>query len=341
MFSHNAATGASLGIRMKVMAFATLSLLGLLALPGHVCAQPAHGTHRIAFVNSGPASHNAPNLAAFRAGLAELGYVEGRNLIIDVRWGDQKVERVPGLVGEVLAQKPAIIVSTGGPITVRAAKAVAASVPIVFITGDPIAEKIVPSLARPGGNATGLAVLSGELEAKRLEVLTQLAPGARKIAMIWNPMPPYVEGYVQTVEAAARQLGVTLTTWKARDPAELGRVLNEIANSDMDAMFVISDPMLGNERTRIIEFANRQRLPGMYFWREFAMEGGLASYGASLTSLYRRAATYVDRILKGARPGDLPVEQPTTFELVINRDAAKAIGITIPQAVLIRAEVIP
>ncbi len=300
--------------------------------------QPAPGKHVVGFINSGPPGPNAKNVAAFRAGMAELGYVEGRNLEIVFRWAEQRPDQLPTLANELVGIKPEVIVSTGGAPTVRAVKAATATVPIVFITGNPVAEQIVQSLARPGGNLTGFAVLAGDLEAKRLEMLKLLLPSAKRIAIVWNPAQLYVEGIVRGVEEAARRLDMTVIHWKARNRQELELAFAEIAAAKADALFVVADPVLGFERDRIVNFANKNRLPGIYFWREFAEIGGLASYGTNLAAVYRRAATYVDKILKGAKPGDLPIEQPTTFELVINRATAKALGITISPAVLQRAD---
>jgi putative ABC transport system substrate-binding protein len=293
--------------------------------------------HRIGYINVGPAGPNAPNVAAFRAGLAELGYVEGRNIAVEFRWGDGKSDRLPALVDELLALKPEIIAAFGGAVTVRAVTAATATVPIVFITGDPVAEKIVPNMARPGGNATGFAVLAGELEPKRLELLQQMLPRVKRIAVVWNPTQPYVEGIYRSTEEAASRLGMTLLPWQARNVAELEQAFVQIAGAKADALFIVADPVLGLERARIVEFANRNRLPGIYFFREFADIGGLASYGTSLTAVHRRAAHYVDQILKGAKPGNLPIQQPTTFELILNLKTAKALGIAIPQTVRQRA----
>jgi putative tryptophan/tyrosine transport system substrate-binding protein len=315
-----------------VLAFVCLTILA------DAQCQPAPGMHRIAFVNSGPAAANANNFAAFRLGLAELGYIEGRNLVLDVRWADQKVDMLPRLINELLDLKPDVIVSTGGPATARAVKNATTTVPIVFITGNPVAEMIVPNLARPGGNATGFSLLAGDLEAKRLELLRQIVPGAKRVALIWNPTQPYVEGIFKSTEAAAGRLGMTLLPWKARNRAELEQSFAEIVAAKADALFVISDPVLGFERARIVEFAAANRLPGIYFWREFTEIGGLASYGTNLAAVYGRSATYVDQILRGAKPGDLPIQQPTTFEFVINATSAKALGITLPRAVRQRAD---
>jgi putative tryptophan/tyrosine transport system substrate-binding protein len=315
-----------------------LLALVIFVIPAPATSQPAPGMHRIAFVNGGPAAANAANIAAFRLGLAELGYVEGRNLILDVRWADQKMDRLPGMVKELLDLKPEVIVSTGGPATVRAVKDATSTVPIVFLTGNPVAEMIVPNLARPGGNATGFSVLAGDLEAKRLELLQQIVPHAKRVAVIWNPTQPYVEGVYQSTNEAANRLGMKLLPWKARNRAELEQAFVEIAGAKADALFIVSDPVLGFERTRIVEFAAANRLPGMYFWREFPEIGGLASYGTNLAAVYGRSATYVDQILRGAKPGDLPIQQPTTFELVINATTAKALGISIPRTVRQRAD---
>jgi putative ABC transport system substrate-binding protein len=317
---------------------AMLVLITGLAVPVFALGQPAPGMHRIGFINTGPPGPNAKNVAAFRAGLADLGYVEGRNLEIIFRWADNKVDQLPVLASELVGLKPEVIFSTGGPPTVRAVRAATSTIPIVFVTGDPVTEGIVPSLARPGGNLTGMAVLASDLEAKRLEVLKLMLPRAKRVAIVWNPSPPYAEGIVQGLETAARRLDVTLLSWKARDRQELERAFSEIAAARPDALLVVADAVLGFERDRIVNFASTNHLPGIYFWREFTEIGGLASYGTSLTAVYRRATTYVDKVLKGAKPGDLPIEQPTTFELVINRATAKALGITIPPAVLQRAD---
>jgi len=317
---------------------ALLTAFAVLAFAWGVAAQPAPGKHVIGFINSGPPGPNAKNVAAFRAGMADLGYVEGRNLEIVFRWAEQRADQLPMLANELVGIKPALIVSTGGAPTLRAVKAATATIPIVFITGNPVAEQVVPSLARPGGNLTGFAVLAGDLEAKRLEMLKLLLPRAKRIAIVWNPAQLYVEDVVKTVEGAARGLDLTLIQWKARNRQELELAFAEIADAKADALFVVADPVLGFERDRIVNFANKNHLPGIYFWREFSEIGGLASYGTNLAAIYRRAATYVDKILKGAKPGDLPIEQPTTFELVINRATAKALGITVSPAVLQRAD---
>jgi putative ABC transport system substrate-binding protein len=229
-------------------------------------------------------------------------------------------------------------VSAGGPATARVVKAATTTVPVVFIVGDPVAENIVVNLAQPGGNLTGFSVLAGDLEPKRIEILHWMVPKARRIAVIWNPAEPTAERFFQSADEAARKLGLTPLAWKARNLQELEEAFAEIAKAKLDALFIVADPVLGFHRARIVEFAAANRLPGIYFWREFAQAGGLASYGTNLANVYRRAAGYVDKILKGTPPGKLPIEQPTTFELVVNLKAARALGLAIPQDIASRAD---
>jgi len=301
-------------------------------------AQPAPGKHRIAVINLGPPSPSVKYLAALKAGFADLGYIEGKNLELVVRWADSQPERLPALVRELAAMNPRIILTTGGPLTAKAAAAGAPNLPIVFISGNPISEQLVTSLARPGGNMTGVAVLAGELEAKRLELLKQLMPKVRRVALIWNPSTVVAKDLVRDVAVAAKRLNIDLVESQARNAAELDSAFSMIAKSKVDAMFVISDPLLGFERKRIVEFAVEQKLPGIYFWREFVEIGGLASYGSNLPDVYRRLAFYVDKILKGAKPGDLPIEQPTKFEFVINSKTASQLKLTISSEMLLRAD---
>jgi putative ABC transport system substrate-binding protein len=301
--------------------------------------EPAPGTHRIAFVNLGPADANAKNFQAFRDGLAELGYIEGRNVVLDVRWANGDPGKLPSIVQELLAHDPKIVVSTGGPSTVRAVKNATSTVPVVFITGNPVAEGVAATLARPGANLTGFAVLAGELEAKRLELLKQMVPSAKRVAVLWNPAQPSIEGIVERVNSAGASLGLVLIPSKARNVADLDAAFKNIAAAKADALFVVADPVLGFERARIVDFANRNKLPAMYFWREFVEAGGLASYGTVLPDVYRRLAVQIDKILKGARAGELAIQQPTQFELAVNRDTVRALGVTIPPNVLQRVDV--
>ena len=227
-------------------------------------------------------------------------------------------------MNEVLVAKPKVIISTGGPVTIGAVKAATTSVPVVFVSGDPVAEKIVSNFARPGGNLTGFAVLAGDLEAKRLQVLRELLPRAKRIAVVFfGPTQVSIEPIVQGVEVAAKQLDFTLVPCEVRNPSELDVAFAEIAKAKVDALFVVADPVLGFERARIVAFARQNQLPAIYFWREFVEIGGSGSYGTNLSDVYRRIGGYVDKILKGEKPGDLPIEQPTKFELVVNREAAR------------------
>jgi len=312
--------------------------LGSLGAAAGVAAQPAPGMHRIAYVNVGPEAPNASNVAAFREGLRELGYIEGRNLVIDFRWGDGRVERLPGLIRDLLELKPDLILSGGGQPTILAVKAATTSVPVVFITGDPVAEGVVASLAHPGGNLTGFAALAQDLEGKRLEMLRELLPGAKRIALIWNPATPASVKSKQAAEATALRLGLSVVWFEARNPAELQKTLAAIPADGLDAMMLLADPVLGFQRPQILAAAAQRRLPAVYFWREFVVEGGLMSYGTNLTAVYRHAARYADKIFHGAKPSDLPIEQPATFELVINVNTAKALGVTVPQSLLLRAD---
>jgi len=322
----------------RVASILLVASLGSLGNAAGAAAQPAPGMHRIAYVNVGPEAPNASNVAAFREGLRELGYIEGRNVVIDFRWGNGRVETLPGLIRDLLELKPDLILSGGGQPTILAVKAATTSVPVVFITGDPVAEGVVASLAHPGGNLTGYAALAQDLEGKRLEMLRELLPGARRIALIWNPATPSSVMSKRTAEAMAQKLGLSVRWFEARNPAELQKALAAIPPEGLDAMMLLADPVLGFQRQQILAAAAQRRLPAVYFWREFVVEGGLMSYGTNLTAVYRHAARYADKIFHGAKPADLPIEQPATFELVINLNTAKTLGLAVPQSLLLRAD---
>ncbi len=318
------------GLRLVVVTFVCV------IAPVH--AQPASGMHRLGFINVGPAGPNTANLAALKAGLAELGYVEGKNLELIVRWAENRPERLPALVAEIMATKPKLILSTGGTVTTKAVVAGAPNFPVVFISGNPLREQLVSNLARPGGQLTGIAVLASQLESKRLELLKQLVPKVKRVGMIWNPDGIGMQDYSKDVELAAKRLNLDMVDVRARTVAELDQALADVAKARVDALFVLSDPVLGFERKRIIDFAIAQKLPGIYFWREFAEIGGLASYGANLPDVYRRLGFYTDKILKGAKPGDLPIEQPTQFAFVINSTTAASLKIQISPELMLRAD---
>jgi putative ABC transport system substrate-binding protein len=280
----------------------------------------------------------SPQMGAFREGLRELGYVEGQNIVLEFRSAEGRSERLPDLAVELILLKVDVIV-TGGPPAPQAAKQATGTIPIVFaVTGDPVAEGLVPSIARPGGNITGLASIAPELVGKQLELLKEVAPKVSRVAVLQNPGDPAHPPMVQQADGAARALGVQLRILHARTPSEIEAAFAAMRSQRARGLLVLRDPLFLARRTQIEALAAKGRLPAVYGIREHAEAGGLMAYGASLPYMYRRAATYVDKILKGAKPADLPVEQPTRFELVINLKTAKALGLTIPQSVLIRAD---
>jgi putative ABC transport system substrate-binding protein len=277
---------------------------------------------------------------AFRQGLRDLGYVEGRNVVIEDRDAEGKFERLPALAAELVALKVDIIVAPNTAAALAAQQATK-TIPIVFaVAADPVTSGLVTSLARPGGNVTGSSILAPELVGKRLELLTQAVPGVSRVAVLWQPGGAgegTEKDMLKGAEVAASALGVRLQFVEARGPADVDRAFSEMTRARAGALTVLPSAMFGSQRRRLVDLAAKNRLPAVYTSREFVDAGGLMAFGPNQADLYRGAATYVDKILKGAKPGDLPVEQPTTFELVINLKAAKAVGLTIPQSVLTRA----
>jgi len=313
---------------------------GLLTAPLAAEAQQAARAARIGYLV--PNLAQAPHLLeAFRQGLRHLGYVEGRDVVIEYRDAGGTIERFPVLAAELVALKVDVIVAPSTPATL-AAKQATRTIPIVFIgAGDPVTSGLVASLARPGGNVTGLSVLSTELTGKWLELLKQAVPGVSRVAALWQPgaMDERTDKDMQKgAEVAAQALGVRLQFVEARGPADFDRAFSDMTRERAGALTVRPAPMFISERRRLVDLAAKNRLPAVYAWREFVDAGGLMSYGPNAADMYRRAATYVDKILKGTKPADLPVEQPTKFELVINLRTAKALGLTIPQSVLGRAD---
>ncbi len=313
----------------------------ILAAPFAAEAQQAPKIARIGYLSVGRAP--PPRLRdAFRQGLRDLGYVEGRNVVIEHRSAEGKTELLPALTAELVALKVDVIVTAGGTTAALAAKQATRSVPIVFIgVGDPVSSSLVSSLARPGGNITGLSLLFPELVGKCLEQLKQAVPGVSQVAVLWQPgaVPERSEKeIIEQANAAARVLKVRLQFVEARSPADLDRAFSDMTRARVGALTVLSTPMLASERKRLADFAAKNRLPTVFSFREYVDAGGLMSYGPDLADMSRRAATYVDKILKGTKPADLPVEQPIKFELVINLKTAKALGLTIPQSLLVRAD---
>jgi len=294
----------------------------------------------VGYLATNPAT--SPHLRdAFFQGMRDHGYVEGRNVVIELRDAEGKPERFPALVAELVALKVDVIVTTSTTGTL-AAKQATATVPIVFaVAADPVSDGLVASLARPGGNVTGSSLLYPELVGKCLEQLKQAAPGVTRVAVLWQPGgrgERTDRDMVKAAEGTARALGVSVQVVEAQAPTDLERAFLDMTRAHADALTVLTSATLLGQRSRLVELAARSRLPTVYPWREAVDAGGLMSYGPVLADNYRRAATYVDKILKGAKPGDLPVEQPTKFELAFNLKTAKSLGLTIPQSVLARAD---
>ena len=308
----------------------------LLAVPVAAEAQPAGRVYRIGFLGNSTAALEANLVGPFREGLRDLGYVEGRNVLIEYRWAEGKYDRFPALIGELLALKVAVIVTAGTPATLAVKKATT-SVPLVMLAvGDPVGTGIVPSLSHPGGNITGLTAISTEMDAKRLELLREVVPSVSYIALLWNAASPLQVLAEKQVQAAAQVLRMRVLSLGVKTEEEIKSALAVMARERPDALLVLADRLLLHHRALIMDFATRHRLPGVHAYRELVEAGGLMSFGPSYADMHKRAAYFVDRILKGAKPGDLPVERPRTFELVINLKVAKALGLTIPQSVLLR-----
>ena len=293
--------------------------------------------------------HLSPNLAAgphlrdaFLQGLRDLGYVEGRNVVIEYRDAEGKLERLPALAAELVALKVDVILADGGTLGPRVAMQATTTIPIVFTSAaDPVGSGLVTSLARPGGNVTGLSALGPELVGKRLELLKQAVPGIDRVAVLRGGSTlgeRVLKDMLEAADVAARALGVQPQFIEARGPDEFARAFSAMTSARAGALTVLPSNMFVRERRRLVDLAAKNRLPAVYTSREFVDAGGLMSYGAHQPDLFRRAATYVDKILKGAKPGDLPIEQATKFELVINLKTAKDLGLTIPPSVLARAD---
>jgi putative ABC transport system substrate-binding protein len=312
---------------------------GLLAAPLGAEAQPAGRVYRIVYLGNSSVVLEADLVEAFRQGLRNLNYVEGRNIVIEYLWAEGRNDLFPALVAEAVRLKADVILTSGTPATL-AAKEGTRTIPIVIAAmGDPISAGVVPSLARPGGNITGLASMTPEIDGKRLELLKELVPGLSRIAVLWNPTNPNNAARVNHIQAEAKTLRLTLEPLVgAADSQDLDKSFATIAAARAEALVIESDRALLAHRAQIVDFATRRRLPALYPYREFVQAGGLVSYAPSYPAMFRRAATYVDKILKGAKPAELPVEQPTEFELVINMKTAKALGLTIPQSLLLRAD---
>jgi putative ABC transport system substrate-binding protein len=276
-----------------------------------------------------------PFVAAFREGLSETGYVEGQNLAVEYRWTEGHVDRVPLLVADLVGRKVDVIVTGGAE--VRAAKSATSTIPIVFVNGDPVGQGLVASLARPGGNLTGVSILTVEMMPKRLELLSELVPQSNLIALLVNPTNSTTEDVIREVQEAARVKGVQLSILRAGTKDEIDAAFASLAELHVGALVVGPDGLFNTRRDQLVALASRYAVPAIYPWREVAAVGGLVTYGPSLNAAGRQMGIYAGKILQGAKPADLPVQQPTTFELVINLNSAKALSLTVPPSILARA----
>ncbi len=299
-------------------------------------AQPAGKPARIGYLSGGVPTAEGPLLDEFRHGLRQLGYSEGTTVTLEPRWAEGRLEKLPHLATQLVASNPDVLFTRGTPAAVAARQATA-TVPIVAITGNPVESGLVGSLARPGGNLTGLTIF-GELDVKRLELLKEATRTASRVALLWNPLNSGAHPGLKKLQAAAPKVGVTLHLGEVKQPEDFGPAFAAIRAGNAQALMTLPDTLIHAHRRRIIEFAAEARLPAIYPEREYVDAGGLMAYGPSLRDLYRRAAGYVDKILRGAKPADLPIEQASKFELVVNLKTAKALGLHIPQSVLLRAD---
>jgi putative ABC transport system substrate-binding protein len=313
-----------------------LLLGGMAAMPRALRAQQK-AIPVIGFLSSASPGLSAPLVAAFREGLSETGYVEGQNLAIEYRWAEFRYDRLPTLAADFVARKVEVIATNGDPRAALAAKNATSTIPIVFSAiSDPVAFGLVGSLARPGGNLTGVSPMQTELMGKRLELLSELVPRAGVIAHLVNPTNPSAERRMRDVQEAARAKGVTLSTLKAESESDIDAAFASLAQLQAGALVVDPDPFFSGRREEIVALAARYAVPAIYGWREATETGGLISYGASTTSVYYQGGILVGKILKGTKPADLPVGQPTKFELVVNLTTAHALGLTIPESILAR-----
>ena len=321
------------------MAFKTAGLIvafavGLLSTPAG--AQPPAKVARVGYLSVSPPA--TPFWETFAQGLRELGYVEGQNLVIERRHAGGNSELFPELAAKLVRLGVDVIVAVGTPAT-RAARDATAAIPIVMVgVGEPVESGLVSGLARPGGNVTGLGGFGPELEAKRLEVLKEALPKISRVAALFTPAPGVHTPHLKETEVAARALGVKLQPIAVRGSNDFARVFAEMTRAGTEAFLAFRDPLIIGQRRQLVELAVKSRMPAMYPFKEIVSAGGLIFYGEDLVQACRRATAFVDKILKGAKPADLPVEQPTKFELVINLKTARALGLTIPQSVLIRAD---
>jgi ABC-type uncharacterized transport system substrate-binding protein len=320
----------------RLFSFALSAMLSALSFP--VEAQQPGKVPRIGFLGNSTATLEANLIAPFREGLRDLGYVEGKNIVIEWRWAEGKYERFPTLIAELIASKVDLIVTAGTPATVALKKATT-TLPLVMIAvGDPVGSGLIASLAHPGENLTGLTSISPELDGKRLELLREVVPKISHVAVLWNPTSPLQVAAERETQTAAHAMKIKVLSLGVQAEEQFDDAFATILRERPAALLVLADRLFLHHRARIMDFATKHHLPGVHAYVELVEAGGLMSYGPSYAGMHRRAAYFVDRILKGTKPADLPVEAPAKFELVVNLKAAKKIGLTIPQSVLYRAD---
>jgi putative ABC transport system substrate-binding protein len=323
---------------LKRREFITLVGGAAVAWPLAAAAQQGAKVPRVGFLGNSDAALEANLIGPFRDGLRALGYEQGRNIAIEYRWAEGNYDRFPALVAELLASNVDVLVTAGTPAALAIKKATT-SVPVVMIAvGDPVGTGLVPSLARPGGNLTGLSSIAPDLEGKRLELLREVVPRLSRVGMFVNSLNPFHTGSVQQARTAAQALGIQLQLLDVRAAEDLDAAFAAILKERPEALFILADRVFLHNRARMMDFAARQRLPNINAYHELVQAGGLMSFGPSYEDMHRRAAIYVDKILKGATPADLPIEQPTKFTLVINLKAAKAIAVDVPPILVARAD---
>lgn len=321
-----------IGIRSIIAALATL------AAPLVAAGQPATPIHRIGFIGNSTPALESNLVGPFREGLRERGYDEGRNLAIEYRWAQGDYARLPALVAELIAAKVEVLVAAGTPAAL-AVKRATTTVPMVMVAvGDPVGTGLVASLARPGGNLTGLVSIAPDLEGKRLELLQEVAPKLSLVSVLINPANPFTVSSAEQIRAAAQVLQLKVHFANVRVEGDLDQAFEAIARERPEGLIMVADRVFLHNRARIAAFATRHRIPGVYAYSELVEAGGLMSFGPSYPGMHRRAAYYVDRILRGANPADLPMEQPEKFELIVNLKTARAFGLAVPQSLLLRAD---
>ena len=319
--------------RRELLLLATAMTASARSLRAQQRAMPVIG-----FLNTGSPDTDLPFVVAFRQGLGDAGFVEGQNVAMEHRWAEGHYDRLPVLVGALVSRKVDVI-AAGGDAAVIAAKGATSTIPIVFFNGgDPLAMGLIASLAHPGGNLTGFSTFAAELLPKRLELLSELAPQARVIAMLVNPSDPNAERFINEMEQVARAKGVNLRILKAGTEGEIDDAFASLVQLRADGLIVSPNAFFVSRREQLVALASRYAVPAIYSRRQFATAGGLISYGSSLTAVYRRMGIYVGKILNGAKPADLPVQQPSIFQLVVNLKTSKALGLTIPPSILARAD---